>query len=135
MQNALGSPSGHGSTERGLIEAAVKTAAPLSAKVGSAPKFDGRFGRLFPGLRGAAFFDADLISLSEAMSAPDEDVATPETKVDSEENLGLPAGYTYFGQFVDHDMSLDAVSLSMKQEDLNLTENFRTPALDLDSLY
>jgi len=135
MPNALGSPSGHGSTERGLIEAAVKTAAPLSPKTGSPPKFDGRFGRMFPGLRGAAFFDADLTSLAEAMSADDEAEATPETEVDSEENLGLPAGYTYFGQFVDHDISLDAVSLSMKQEDLNLTENFRTPALDLDSLY
>lgn len=134
MQNTLGSPSGHGSTERGLLEAAVKTAAPLSSKPDTPPKFDGRFGRMFPGLRGAAFFDADLISLAEAMSADDE-ADTLETKVDAEENRGIPAGYTYFGQFVDHDISLDAVSLSMKQEDLNTTENFRTPALDLDSLY
>lgn len=134
MQNTLGSPSGHGSTERGLLEAAVKTAAPLSAKPATPPKFDGRFGRMFPGLRGAAFFDADLLSLAELMNAVDG-LDTPETEVDSEENLGLPAGYTYFGQFVDHDISLDAVSLSMKQEDLNITENFRTPALDLDSLY
>ena len=134
MQNTLGSPSGHGSTERGLLEAAVKTAAPLSSKPDTPPKFDGRFGRMFPGLRGAAFFDADLVSLAELMSADDEP-DTLETTVDSEENRGIPAGYTYFGQFVDHDISLDAVSLSMKQEDLNTTENFRTPALDLDSLY
>lgn len=48
----------------------------------------------------------------------------------------LPAGYTYLGQFVDHDMTLDKAEL-----DLGTTMNIpgllsqRSPTLDLDSLY
>ena len=133
MTAELTSPKGHGAIERGLLEAARITA----VTAGSAPSpFSGRFGRLFPQLRAAAFFDRDLESLALEMSAvPEEGGATPETELDSEENLGLPAGYTYFGQFIDHDITLDAVSLSMQQEDLAAIDNFRTPALDLDSLY
>jgi hypothetical protein len=47
----------------------------------------------------------------------------------------IPAGYTYLGQFIDHDITFDASShrtLTTLPEQL---ENFRTPRLDLDSLY
>jgi hypothetical protein len=131
MSKELGSPRGHGAAERGQTEAARATSVSSPTQM----PFAGRFGRMFPGLREAAFFDRDLVSLAAAMSAEDEGEATGEEELDSEENLGLPAGYTYFGQFVDHDITLDAVSLSMQQEDLSAVDNFRTPALDLDSLY
>ncbi len=47
----------------------------------------------------------------------------------------IPAGYTYFGQFVDHDITLDISSTLETLTDANTISNMRTPALDLDSLY
>lgn len=47
----------------------------------------------------------------------------------------IPAGYTYFGQFVDHDITLDVSSTLDADTDANEIHNMRTPSLDLDSLY
>jgi hypothetical protein len=52
-----------------------------------------------------------------------------------EENLEMPAGYTYFGQFVDHDITFDPTSSTSRQNDPNKHKNFRTPRFDLDSVY
>lgn len=50
-------------------------------------------------------------------------------------NQAIPAGYTYFGQFVDHDMTLDVTPLSESDVDPERLHNFRTPRLDLDCVY
>jgi heme peroxidase len=47
----------------------------------------------------------------------------------------LPAGYTYFGQFVDHDVTFDPISSLRRPEDPERMEDLRTPRLDLDALY
>jgi len=47
----------------------------------------------------------------------------------------IPAGYTYFGQFVDHDITLDVSSTIDAPQDANTINNMRTPALDLDAVY
>jgi len=47
----------------------------------------------------------------------------------------IPAGYTYFGQFVDHDVTLDITSSIDSATNANTINNMRTPALDLDSVY
>jgi hypothetical protein len=47
----------------------------------------------------------------------------------------IPAGFTYLSQFIDHDITLDLTSINAKAADPQATENFRTPALDLDSVY
>lgn len=54
-----------------------------------------------------------------------------ETAPDS----NIPAGFTYFGQFVDHDVTFDVSSTINSATDANTINNMRTPALDLDSLY
>jgi hypothetical protein len=54
-----------------------------------------------------------------------------EVAVDS----AIPAGFTYVGQFVDHDITLDVSSNIEKENDAEIINNMRTPALDLDSLY
>jgi hypothetical protein len=51
------------------------------------------------------------------------------------DNHSIPAGYTYFGQFVDHDITFDPTSSLERQNDPNKLRNFRTPRFDLDSLY
>ena len=48
----------------------------------------------------------------------------------------IPAGYTYLGQFLDHDLTFDKTVL---MEDVDVSpatiESSRSPTLDLDSLY
>ncbi|MBV9057887.1 MAG: heme peroxidase [Pseudonocardiales bacterium] len=48
----------------------------------------------------------------------------------------IPAGFTYLGQFVDHDLTLDATAVALGQDVTvdELVDN-RSPALDLDSVY
>src|SRR3546814_7100939 len=50
-------------------------------------------------------------------------------------NDNMAADFTFLGQFVDHDITLDLTSLSDKKRDPLGLENVRTPALDLDSIY
>ncbi len=50
-------------------------------------------------------------------------------------NSTIPAGFTYFGQFVDHDITLDVSSSLDAATDANTINNMRTPTLDLDSVY
>jgi Animal haem peroxidase len=47
----------------------------------------------------------------------------------------VPAGFVYFGQFVDHDITLDVSSTLDAADDANTINNMRSPSLDLDSLY
>jgi hypothetical protein len=48
----------------------------------------------------------------------------------------IPAGFTYLGQFVDHDLTLDATALAPDQDVTvdELVDN-NSPALDLDTVY
>ncbi|WP_245485674.1 heme peroxidase family protein [Mesorhizobium sp. M5C.F.Ca.IN.020.29.1.1] len=47
----------------------------------------------------------------------------------------IPAGFTYFGQFVDHDITFDVSSTLDANNDANMINNMRSPALDLESVY
>jgi hypothetical protein len=47
----------------------------------------------------------------------------------------IPAGFTYFGQFVDHDITFDISSTLDAETDANTINNMRSPSLDLDSVY
>jgi hypothetical protein len=49
---------------------------------------------------------------------------------------GIPAGFTYLGQFVDHDLTFDRTKVMLGQN-VSPTEllQARSPSLDLDSLY
>jgi hypothetical protein len=47
----------------------------------------------------------------------------------------IPAGFTYFGQFVDHDVTFDVSSTLDAETDANTINNMRSPALDLDNVY
>ncbi len=101
----------------------------------SSTLFEGRFGRMFRTLPAAEFAEEDLKALAAAMIAKHETVPTPETEDDDEENQGISAGYTYLGQFIDHDLTFDPASSLQKQNDPEALEDFRTPRFDLDCLY
>ncbi len=88
----------------------------------------GKFGRMFPELRPLSPSIESLDELGQAMveSSPDD------TEGD---NKNVPAGFTYLGQFIDHDITFDPTSLQEILVDPLSLRNFRTPMLDLDSLY
>lgn len=93
-----------------------------------------RFGRIFPQLPAYRPTDASLAALGTRMTfAP----AAGEPQLPPDD-ASLPAGYTYFGQFIDHDITRDGTA--GRVEDLaELREDqvvqIRSPRLDLDSLY
>ncbi|MGI8564669.1 MAG: peroxidase family protein [Candidatus Dormibacter sp.] len=47
----------------------------------------------------------------------------------------MTAGFTFLGQFLDHDMTFDPTSSLARRQDPESIRNFRIPLLDLDSLY
>jgi hypothetical protein len=55
--------------------------------------------------------------------------------IEREGTLTPRVGYTYFGQFVGHDLTDDVTPLEGPYLDPELTPNYRTPHLDLDHIY
>jgi Animal haem peroxidase len=47
----------------------------------------------------------------------------------------LTSGFTFLGQFVDHDITFDTTPLDLQLADPNATTNFRTARYDLDAMY
>ena len=77
---------------------------------------------------------AQLRALANAMKDKPDDVS----------DSGIPAAYTYFGQFLDHDITLEAGTATLQQlagsnlqplTSLSALENKRTAAAELDSVY
>jgi len=64
-----------------------------------------------------------------------EKIGTEMTGADGRESR-IPAGFTYLGQFVDHDLTFDKTNVMLGQ-DVSPAEllQARSPSLDLDSLY
>lgn len=94
--------------------------------VPQAPSYDGRFGRMF---RSLATFKQPQELLERLAASMHEDAAS------SPDNPEIPAGYTYLGQFIDHDITFDPSSSLQRTNDPEGLVNFRTPRFDLDSLY
>ena len=111
--------------------------------------YQGPFGRICPELPGwspgvpAHQVDQHLMDIANdqmievpgkspgQIAADNALIAKLEAKFGSK----IPAGYTYFGQFVDHDITFDPASSLVRRNDPNSLLNFRTPRLDLDNVY
>lgn len=108
-----------------------------------------RFGRMFPSLPPA-------VQPSEALTDAIADLGRPGGLLDAKDPLergpidlivdlslsaGNPnnpnhtAGTTFLGQFIDHDLTLDAGSPLGVPTDPGSVANLRTPSFDLDSVY
>src|ERR1700680_1120724 len=101
------------------------------------PLFQGRFGRLFRSLSPAKFgaTDADNLTNLAALGAKMSATFDPPTDGKDPEESGIPALYTYLGQFLDHDITFDPASSLQMQDDPDALTDFRTPAFDLDNVY
>ncbi|MDQ1638824.1 MAG: hypothetical protein QOF62_2163 [Pyrinomonadaceae bacterium] len=92
--------------------------------------YEGRFGRMFRNLAPFAPEDADLLSLGGTMIE-----TQPQADDPTLDNPDIPAGFTYLGQFIDHDITFDPNSKLQRDNDPDALRNFRTPRYDLDSVY
>jgi hypothetical protein len=108
----------------------------------------GRFGRLFPTLPPFADDTPEIRDALTQLGAPGgpmdpgDDLSDPITLVTDEakslhnpNNPTITAGFTFLGQFLDHDMTFDPTSSLARRQDPEAIRNFRIPALDLDSVY
>jgi hypothetical protein len=100
--------------------------------------YQGPYGRICPDLPAwspdgvcAADIDSYFIDIANGRMIEEADASRDADRGGSK----IPAGYTYFGQFVDHDITFDPTSSLMRQNDPNGILNFRTPRLDLDCVY
>jgi hypothetical protein len=109
-------------------ERAVPIASAAHASTAGSARGPGFFDRMFPGLRPLVAREDDLAALAEAM----KDLSPGDPALD---NRAVPAGFTYLGQFIDHDITFDPSPLSAQAEDPAMLRHCRTPGLDLDSLY
>lgn len=125
MRAILAAFAHHGKPLRGLTSTA------------KSPNFQGRFGRMFRSLPAATYGKTDddsrkaLMVLGTKMTSLFD---APKDGFDSEES-GIPALYTYFGQFVDHDITFDPMTTLMKHSDPDALTDFRTPSFDMDNVY
>lgn len=111
--------------------------------------YQGPFGRICPDLppwvppgQTPDETDAALLAIAQGQmierpGIKPKDLANPTVVAELEAEFGstIPAGYTYFGQFIDHDITFDPASSLMRRNDPNGLVNFRTPRLDLDNVY
>lgn len=116
--------------------------------------------RFFPALPGAKFSKVDLQRLASGdgaeligMSSEPEILknaegvevrdaqghlvltAPLESEQDDEENFGMSAGYSYLGQFIDHDLTLNPIQHFGPIVRGSPATNLRTARLDLDCIY
>ncbi len=62
-------------------------------------------------------------------------ITNPELSPNNRDNPSMTAGFTFLGQFLDHDLTFDAGSKLGEPTPPESSSNARTPALDLDSVY
>ncbi|MFK7943919.1 MAG: heme peroxidase family protein [Paracoccaceae bacterium] len=96
-------------------------------KAGHEPQQEDRFGRMFH--LPPSYVPADVLKAVGKAGGPMDDKGKPKrTKT-------VPVGHVFFGQFVDHDITLDVSSSFSRVNDPSQIENVRTPTLDLDCVY
>src|SRR5215218_9803689 len=124
--------------------AAAKPAGPWGHAVGdprgsdiavtSGRGAEARFGLMFKKLPAFAPPDDLLLGLAAQMTDPREPGTDPSTG-DEFDNHDVPAGFTFLGQFIDHDMTRDTTPLTEQLADPKGLTNFDSPVFDLGSVY
>ncbi len=109
----------------------------------------GRFGRMFQNLPPfappndtvrAALMElgkpGGLIDAKDNLGAGPKDlIADPLLSLNNPNNPSHPAGSTFMGQFLDHDMTFDPASPLGQPTRPEIAQNPRSPSFDLDSVY
>ena len=114
------------------------------------PRFpDDVFSRMFPGLPPYApptdeareqakklGAKGGLLDALDNLTDPIRSITEPDIfSPNNPDNPNMTAGVTFFGQFLDHDLTLALKAPILEQTQPRRTTNFRTAEFDLDSLY
>ena len=105
----------HGQKTRGLYS------------VPHSPSFEGRFGRMFRKVPVHVHDKRFLRELADGMQE--------QGRSESADNPAIPSGFTYLGQFIDHDLTFDPSSSLQRLNDPDALVSFRSPRFDLDCVY
>ena len=97
---------------------------------GSGPP-SGRFGRMFPTVAPRV---PTGLPMAEQFGLPGGLMDGGST-TRQQDSPTLDAGFTFLGQFIDHNITFDVTGNLGRQVDPEATQNFRPPLLDLDHLY
>lgn len=99
---------------------------------GQVAEVEGRFCRLFkPKMARPDTSSRHLLNELGKTDGPMDELNAAGAIGDS----NVPAGFTFFGQFIDHDITLDTVSQLDSLAAPGSIRNTRTPTLDLDCVY
>lgn len=134
---------GHGTIPPTTIRARVRTVVESVARRAGLDITTTEFGHLFPELQKDP---ADRLPPGPATVLALKELGKRMTEADGPAagDSPIPAVFTYFGQFLDHDITLDTGSATMRQladpallplASLDGLTNDRSSTLDLDSIY
>jgi hypothetical protein len=110
---------------------------------------DDSFSRMFPGLLPYAPATAEardqakelgkaggILDAKDLLTDPIQSILNPAVhSPNNPDNPNMTAGVTFFGQFLDHDLTLALKAPINEQTHPRRTTNFRTAEFDLDSVY
>ncbi len=143
----------------GLLSSSVEQAAAaddisrrnnLHVQRPNAPRHpDDSFSRMFPGLPSYAPQNDEareqakklgvkegILDAKDVLTDPVQSITNPNVfSPNNADNPNMTAGVTFFGQFLDHDLTLALKAPILEQTDPRRTTNFRTAEFDLDSVY
>lgn len=136
-----------GNAEQALAAEDLSERNTLHVTKPTRPRFpDDVFSRMFPGLPPYApgtdearkqaedlGVKGGIIDALDPLMDAKDSIANPGPK--NPDNPNMTAGVTFFGQFLDHDLTLTLKAPLLEQTHPRRTTNFRTAEFDLDSLY
>ncbi|MEQ1847372.1 MAG: peroxidase family protein, partial [Nitrospira sp.] len=113
------------------------------------PRFpDDVFSRMFPGLPSFApqtdesreeakklGVKEGVLDAQDNLNDPILSITDPNLSLNNPNNPNMTAGVTFFGQFLDHDLTLALKAPLLERTEPRRTTNFRTAEFDLDSVY
>ena len=139
-----------GATEQSIAAEDLSERNNLHVTKPTHPRFpDDVFSRMFPGLPPFApqtdesreqakklGVKGGVIDAADLLTDPIQSILNPAVfSPNNPDNPNMTAGVTFFGQFLDHDLTLVLKAPLLERTNPRQTTNFRTAEFDLDSVY
>jgi hypothetical protein len=138
-----------GNTEHAVAADDLSKKNNLQVTKPTRPRFpDDVFGRMFPGLPPFApqteesreqakklGVKGGILDAGDNLTDPILSITDPTFSPNNPNNPNMTAGVTFFGQFLDHDLTLALKAPLLENTEPRRTTNFRTAEFDLDSVY